>query len=258
MSRYDCIDFKVSLSPYLDGELPAATRVEADRHLLACRDCRSLLERAERQDSEIRRAAGETGVEELDLPAGFETAVLAALPRPTRRFAWKVPAEAGRWGWFAAAACLAVAVGALSLRTPEPAAPTALPASSAVAWPFLPGAVISGDDAHTLFASSIVLEAIEELPFEDAAARERLRQIALYDDLLPRLSMLAAKIDPAARREIEAARAAIFVLLRDEGSPSDSSNSSAAWSSLQEDLRLLDLPRGLIRLSAEADTRRSL
>jgi hypothetical protein len=111
---------------------------------------------------------------------------------------------------------------------------------------------------HALHATGILLGAIEEMPFEDAAARERLRQIALYDDLLDRLSVLSRKLDPAARRDVEAARSALFVLLRDDGAAADSSVESAKWSALQEDLRMIELPKALERLSAESDIRVSL
>ena len=111
---------------------------------------------------------------------------------------------------------------------------------------------------HALHATGILLGAIEEMPFEDAAARERLRQIALYDNLLERLSTLGSKLDPAARRDLEAARSALFVLLRDDGAAADSEVESAKWSALQEDLRMLELPKALERLSAESDARLSL
>jgi hypothetical protein len=96
------------------------------------------------------------------------------------------------------------------------------------------------------------------MPFEDAAARERLRQIALYDNLLQRLTVLGTKLDPAARRDLDAARSALFVLLRDDGAAADSAVESAKWSALQEDLRMLELPKALERLTAESDARLSL
>lgn len=268
MNRFECVDFKVSLSPYLDGELDRETRTAADRHLLECRACRDLLDRAERQDAAVRESfgAGELGAEPL--PAGFERAVFAAI-------AGKPIAAAGRRGvvarlqaagWPLAAAAsvaLAVTVTAVLVRPAAPVLTTSLPAATGVpapvnSWPFLPSATISSEDVHALHATGILLGAIEEMPFEDAAARERLRQIALYDNLLERLSVLGSKLDPAARRDLEAARSALFVLLRDDGAAADSVVESAKWSALQEDLRLLELPKALERLSAESDTRLSL
>jgi anti-sigma factor RsiW len=79
MSRFECVDFKVSLSPYLDGELDRDTRTRADRHLLECRACRDLLERAERQDAAVRVAFTGDDLETAPLPAGFERSVFAAI-----------------------------------------------------------------------------------------------------------------------------------------------------------------------------------
>jgi hypothetical protein len=268
MSRFECVDFKVSLSPYLDGELDRDTRTRADRHLLECRECRNLLERAERQDASFREAFAGDELETGPLPAGFERSVFAAIegrPTGTAR-AGGALARLRSAGWpLAAAASVALAVTATSfLRTPPTApVPMGVPAATGgpaamPAWPFLASARISGDDVHALHATGILLGAIEEMPFEDAAARERLRQIALYDDLLDRLSVLSQKLDPAARRDVDAARSALFVLLRDDGAAADSSVESAKWSALQEDLRMLELPKALERLSAISDIRLTL
>lgn len=267
MSRFECVDFKVSLSPYLDGELDRETRTRADRHLLECRGCRDLLERAERQDAAVRLAFDGRDLEVEPLPEGFERAVFASIAgRPAVAGRVGILARIQSAGWPLAAAAsvaLAVTITAVLVR-PEPASvPVSRPAATGApapvnSWPFLPSATISGDDVHALHATGILLGAIEEMPFEDAAARERLRQIALYDNLLARLSVLASKLDPAARRDVEAARSALFVLLRDDGAAADSSVESAKWSALQEDLRLLELPKALERLSVESDTRLAL
>jgi len=268
MSRFECVDFKVSLSPYLDGELDRDTRTRADRHLLECRPCRDLLERAERQDAEVRRAFDPSSLETAPLPAGFERAVFAAIERSapaTTPHGRGAIARFSSWGWPAAAAA-AMALSVVWWRDVPPTtvvAPVSVPAVTGDsvatnAWPFLPSATISGDDVHALHATGILLGAIEEMPFEDAAARERLRQIARYDVLLDRLTVLSSKLDPAARRDVDAARSALFVLLRDGSAAADSPVESATWSSLQEDLRMLELPKALERLSAESEVRLSL
>lgn len=266
MSRFECVDFKVSLSPYLDGELDRDTRTRADRHLLECRACRDLLERAERQDAAVRVAFAGDDLEIEPLPAGFERSVFAAIEGKPAAASRGPLARLRSSGWpLAAAAAVALAVTATALLVPARPGPVPLSVPTATggpaaapAWPFLPSARISGDDVHALHATGILLGAIEEMPFEDAAARERLRQIALYDDLLDRLSVLSRKLDPAARRDVEAARSALFVLLRDDGAAADSSVESAKWSALQEDLRMIELPKALERLSAESDIRVSL
>jgi len=266
MNRFECIDLKVNLSAYLDGELFREVRTDADRHLLECRACRDLLERAERQDAAIRDAYGAGDLEIEPLPAGFEREVLAAVGERAETSRPAILARLQAFGWpLAAAASVAIAVTLTAyLGKPDVASlPTSVPAATNLpapvnAWPFLPSATISSEDVHALHATGILLGAIEEMPFEDAAARERLRQIALYDNLLQRLKELGAKLDPAARRDLEAARSALFVLLRDDGAAADSVVESAKWSALQEDLRMLELPKALERLSAETDARLSL
>lgn len=266
MNRFECVDLKVNLSAYLDGELFHEVRTDADRHLLECRACRDLLERAERQDAAIRDAFGAGELETAPLPAGFERAVLAAVEERSGALRPGILARLQAFGWpLAAAASVTIAVTLTSfLGRPDPASlPKSVPAATNLpapvnSWPFLPSATISSEDVHALHATGILLGAIEEMPFEDAAARERLRQIALYDNLLQRLQELGSKLDPAARRDLEAARSALFVLLRDDGAAADSAVESAKWSALQEDLRMLELPRALERLSAESDARLSL
>ena len=266
MNRFECVDFKVSLSPYLDGELAREVRTDADRHLLECRACRDLLELAERQDAAIRDAYGAGELETEPLPAGFERAVLDAIAGRPANVRPGILARLHAFGWpLATAASVAVAVTLTSamLRLEPAAVPMGVPAATGLpapvnSWPFLPSATISSEDVHALHATGILLGAIEEMPFEDAAARERLRQIALYDNLLQRLTVLGTKLDPAARRDLDAARSALFVLLRDDGAAADSAVESAKWSALQEDLRMLELPKALERLSAESDIRVSL
>ncbi len=94
------------LSALVDDQVDAQTRHLAERHLTSCNACRTMLDEAEALDDLMARDSDAlTGGPVL--PAGFEAAVIerALLERPTVRrslVTWT--------GWFAAAACLTLAV----------------------------------------------------------------------------------------------------------------------------------------------------
>ncbi|MBL9148014.1 MAG: zf-HC2 domain-containing protein [Phycisphaerae bacterium] len=273
MSRYDCIDFKVSLSAYLDGEGSPDARAAADRHLLECRPCRDLLEQAERNDAIIRRLcemdadAAESLGSGLPLPRGFEEAVLARTRRRSR-VAWHRVYQS--FGLLSAAAAIALAtalyfvVQANRDGAGRDSQTTVSETTTEDGWEALrddiygpprpprdllaranPRAVLplTRDDLQALNVAAATVEAIIATPFEDLAARDRLRRTSEYDELLDRLGRVRTKVDPAGRRIIDAARASFFQLERDRPE-------LELWNQLQDDLRLMNLPESLDEIAA--------
>ncbi len=271
----DCVDFKVILSPYIDGELAAETRFAADRHLIECGNCRSLLERAESNDEAIRgiclrdpefaqQIAGPIG-----LPAEFESEVLSRVQR-RRTIQWQ--RMRGSLGLLAAAAALALGAALWTIwptqtgngdrsgsGTSEPVndgdfeqldprlhgPPTLLhPREFARSSPAL-----NSDELQSLHGTAILLQSIAATPFEDIAARTQLRQMSVYDELIERLGAIQPRFDTIDRRTIAAARAVLFELQREHVD-------LAAWNTLQDDLRAYELARDLevIASSAESHT----
>ena len=82
----DCNALKALLSPYLDDELTRDERLRADAHLVACGGCRTLVERAEALDEELRAkfaddladADAEFAANPIDI-AAFQARVLEAI-----------------------------------------------------------------------------------------------------------------------------------------------------------------------------------
>lgn len=271
----DCVDFKVMLSPYLDGELASEARFAADRHLIECRDCRGLLERAEANDETIRElcqrdpAYAQHVAGPADLPQEFERAVLG---RINRRQAVHWRRMRGSLGLLAAAAAVALAA---ALWTIWPSGRkdgefqngnerVDLPGSNGEWEPLANGLHgppmrvaqdaprsipnLSPDDTQALHATSLLLEEVLVTPFENIATRSRLREMAIYDELIDRLGQIQPHLDSITRRHIAAARAALFELQREHLDVGE-------WNDLQDDLRSLQLIRELEDLAAEADRR---
>lgn len=105
MKHMDCQDIKALLSALVDDEVDASTRHRAERHLAGCAACRRLLDEAESLDKLV---AGESAaLVGSALPAGFEATVIERAAQQ-RQGARRVLVT---WtGWFAAAACLILAV----------------------------------------------------------------------------------------------------------------------------------------------------
>jgi hypothetical protein len=281
----DCVGFKVMLSAYLDGELASAQRFDADRHLLECTACRDLLERAEATDDAIRaicerspelRAAT---VGEIGLPEAFESEVLE---RVRRRSAMRWRRFSSSIGLLATAAAVGLAAivwwvgvgdrgsdrssysgsdrGGRGNLVNETAAlppewmdlgpgvfgpPTALSIDRRLGRS-LPKLTL--DELQVVHGAAVLLEAIRTTPFENVAARERLRQIAIYDELLLRLGDVAPRFDMVERRHLGAARSIVMELLRPE-------SDVARWNTLQEDLRAFDLAGELEAIVTAVDAR---
>lgn len=74
MKRFECADFQAVLSGFLDGVIDGATAHEAEVHLNECADCRSVVERAEAIDGDVRRSMD--GLD--DWPAALEDRIMTA------------------------------------------------------------------------------------------------------------------------------------------------------------------------------------
>lgn len=113
----DCTDMKALLSAYIDDEMDGPTRHLAERHLADCEQCRALVNEAEGLDGLIALDSHERATT-ARLPESFVDEVLArtAYAQP--------PREGSRWamwtGWFAAAACLALAAALWWTDIPAP------------------------------------------------------------------------------------------------------------------------------------------
>ncbi len=278
----DCVDFKVLLSPYIDGELGADARFAADRHLIECRACRELLERAEANDAAIRLACEreprllESVLATAALPDGFERSVLdrAGL---RRTIAWR--RTRGSLALLATAAALALA-GALWVIWPaqqgngreadgrsliirdgdglagygdvEPldpqlhGPPKALRVREASSRSM---PTLTVDEAQCLHNTALLIESIVATPFENVAARGRLREMAIYDELAERLAAIQHRFDTIDRRFIAASRAVLLELQREH-------LDLAAWNALQDDLRGFELARQLEILATSSDAHR--
>ncbi|MDZ4829319.1 MAG: zf-HC2 domain-containing protein [Phycisphaerae bacterium] len=275
MARYDCTDFKVMLSAYLDGEIEMAERTNADRHLIECTSCRALLESAERTDSAIRLLAARDPVfaekvaEAIPLPSSFEQGVFDRTRRRRQMHSLRLYRSLGLLATAASivlGAALFVVVRASRDRSVD--APSNLVNDGE--WETLPEdvqgppqpprdstraveprAIIMLSDAETqaLHTSATTIASIVNTPFEDVAARDRLVQIVVYDDLVERLGAIRSKVNPIARRQVDATRATLFQLLRDRPEVE-------LWSQMQEDLRLLELSAMLESLADDSELRR--
>lgn len=263
----DCLDLKVRLSAYLDGELAGNERLGVDRHLLECPGCRDLLERAEALDAEIRTLAANESVTDTALPTTFADDVFRrvrggrASHRAARR-AWFLRSYGQSLGLLAAAASLAVVASIAFVRLASDPQRSGEPTDErsfvnddgvfealeegvhgpprpryAIA-PLRSAPVLSRDEAQAVLNAAQIIRAIEETPFEEVLVRERLRQTARYDELLERLGDVESKLDPFDRRTVAAARSILLQLQRDECE-------FPGWALLRSDLRELDVPAEL-------------
>lgn len=103
----NCHQARDLLSPYIDGELPAAERAHLEQHLEQCEDCRSEL-------AELQALVDALGsLPEEPLPAGFGEALHGRLtrrswwPRLARLLPSRVPSHPA-WAHALAVACLVV------------------------------------------------------------------------------------------------------------------------------------------------------
>lgn len=102
----DCIDLRAILSGFIDGELDADRRHEAERHLVGCEACRARVSRAESIDLLLREAAARWG-REAPLPEPVIERVLSRTVADLRTL--RRMRRVALFGWLAAAAALGLA-----------------------------------------------------------------------------------------------------------------------------------------------------
>jgi hypothetical protein len=274
IASHDCLDLKVRLSAYLDGELADDDRLCVDRHLLECRACRDLLERAEALDAEVGTLAVDESAPAPALPSAFADEVLSRIRggrgslRAARR-AWFLRSYGQSLGLLAAAASIAVVASIAFVRlayepqrAAEPTETRSLVSDDAIFESLADGVygpprpryaiaqlrsapALSRDEAQALLSAAQILRAVAETPFEEVLVRERLRQAARYDELLERLGEIEPKLDPFDRRTVAAAKMILLQLQRDECE-------FAGWTLLREDLRQVDVPTELDAMASRS------
>ncbi|MDI9403300.1 MAG: zf-HC2 domain-containing protein [Limnohabitans sp.] len=261
VSGMDCDAFKATLSAYIDDELARSERFQADTHLIACANCRGLVERAEEMDRTLREEfaadledvgdAVNAAIEAAG-SAAMEAAVFARIGAENRR-RW-MPRVA-----IAAAVVAVVGVGVVLLRaaeSPQPLAPagvgvfarstSAQPSALApVARPTTQAtllAALSPDDRQALYATSVLLGAARKTAFGDLARRSELRETARYDELVDRLNEVLPKLPAEERAAVALARDATERIVSNSESAED-------WQRIQEDVAVQSLDRHVDELS---------
>lgn len=256
----DCNALKASLSAYLDDELTRDERLRADAHLVACGGCRTLVEKAEALDGELRanladdlaEAATELESNPVDL-AALQSRVLASIGQEHRR-TW-LPRIA------AAAAIALVAGGAAwywnSRETPQSLSPAgpgtfvrgnddgasrainpiATPDSRAVRL-----ASLTEDDRQALYATSLILDNARRTAFVDEARRTELRETIRYDELVDRLEDVMVKLPPEEQETVALARDAAARIASAADDP-------RAWVELQQEVERRSLAPSIEMMS---------
>lgn len=269
-TAFDCTDLKALLSAFVDGELPGDIRHDAERHLARCAECRALVTEAEAND---RLLAGALVEGEVPLPDGFEQAVLSLTVDRRRADRWR-----SWLGWMAAAACLALAVTIWFTNRParQQASPADARAASESPRPWngsdapkamLAGLVInevaqyppdqaprpltrtpapaSGDEralpretAEVFEATALLLDMLQQGAADSFADVERVRRIAVYEELLDRLAVAREELPAADRPAVMAVESMLYRIVRGPLSLQDLRD-------LRMDIARLDLPEQL-------------
>lgn len=107
MKTMDCKDIQANLSGLLDDELTPERRHLAERHLVSCELCRTMIDDAERADALVSADVGAWLDESSGLPQGFIDGVLGRTVQSDRRD--RIAGWVAWSGWLAAAASLALA-----------------------------------------------------------------------------------------------------------------------------------------------------
>lgn len=158
----ECTSFEALLDPFVDGELSPEEMARVQSHLDQCPACRAYVDDA----LSIRAALG--GWEETPVPEDFERRVMDAVrahPR-RRRTPWKKVV-------LPLAACFAVAILALPLRTQLLKSPEQAPAPAAQ-MPQTAQAEASAEEAAQAAEADLTPDA--QVPAQEDAAEEQLRQ----------------------------------------------------------------------------------
>jgi anti-sigma factor RsiW len=258
-STLDCLDLQALLSTLLDGALDGDRLHQVERHLAGCDACRRLVGDAEIANDALAAQArldASLGLPEGFEGAVLSRTVYGRGPRLSETLMtwggwlaaaacvilaitiWAmdrrpgVPLETGAGGRVAIAPDAAAAFDTVSIarsftfdESAERAGfrrPEAIPSLSA-SWnpPSAPArrAEVSRDDAETMYATALLMSEIADLDPGDADRLDRVRQIALYDELVPRLAAARQRLgpDPA----LFAAESVVRSVLIDGSAPED-------------------------------------
>ncbi|MCP3903293.1 MAG: zf-HC2 domain-containing protein [Planctomycetes bacterium] len=228
MDTIDCTDIKVLLSGLIDDEVDEQTRYRAERHLAECAACRHTMDEMESLNHLMALEAAEetpaTGALSDDfIGAVLERTVHADAPRR------HIGAWTNWFGWIAAAATVALAATVwvmdqqrLPVERPEFVEATSSGAAPrrATNAPLLVSQIFDGtvpdeispavpilarierDDAETLDMASLLLEMLLDESAETEPNLALIREIAEYDEVLPRLEIARHRIDPDDRPAI--------------------------------------------------------
>jgi hypothetical protein len=284
----DCTDIKAILSGRVDDELDAASRHQAERHLANCQTCRSVVNEAEGLNALIA-AHAQTLTPLASLPEGFEAAVFSrtvypqALKFHSRRWT--------NWtGWLAAAAVLGLSamIFLMEQRGDNPIIESASRGMMNTGLsPYITGAqhrsktfdgdvtaslashirsasgtstvlrdamtrpTINRDDAETIFATSQLMDMLEQADLGTFADVDRIRRVAEYDNILPRLAEARSNVPESDRPALLAAESLLLRIVR---GPVDMDDLSM----MRDTVARLDLSRQLGALSDTTPTSSSL
>lgn len=247
----DCTDIKAVLSGLVDDEVDRESRHQAERHLATCQACRSLVNEAEGLNALIATHAQMLTPPGVGLPEGFEASVLSrtvyAQGLRVDRRRWT------NWtGWLAAAAVLGLSamIFVLDQRAGNRIGDPNQTQMSATGSPYLTGAqnrsmtfdgdvtaslashikatsgastvlrdamlrpTISRDDAETLYATSQLMDMLEQADLSTFADVDRIRRVAEYDDILPRLAEARSNVAESDRPALLAAESLLIRIVR--------------------------------------------
>jgi phenylpyruvate tautomerase PptA (4-oxalocrotonate tautomerase family) len=242
----ECDALKASLSAYLDDELTREERLRADAHLVSCGSCRTLVERAESLDGQLRAKLAEDVAEASEALASsptdiaaFESRVLAAIghehrrtwvPRLAAAAAVAVAAAGGWWLWNSRETpeSLAPAGPGTFVRggetAPRAIGPVRAPDQRAVRL-----AALTDEDRQALYATSLILDNARRTAFADETRRTELRETVRYDELVDRLEEVAEKLPPDEQQTVALAREVTARI-------AEASDDPRAWVEIQQDV----------------------
>jgi hypothetical protein len=243
----DCNALKASLSAYLDDELSRDERLRADAHLVACGGCRTLVERAESLDVELRAklsadvddAATSLASQPIDV-AALQARIFDAIghehrrtwiPRVAAAAAVAVAAAGGWWLWSSretpeslAPAGPGTFVRGDDRESTRPVNPVDRPDSRSVRL-----ASLTEEDRQALYATSLILDNARRTAFTDQARRTELRETVRYDELVNRLEEVAVKLPPEEQETVALARDVAARIAQAADDP-------RAWVEIQQDV----------------------
>jgi hypothetical protein len=256
----DCNALKASLSAYLDDELTRDERLRADAHLVGCGGCRTLVERAEALDGELRAnlagdlsdAASELATDPVDI-AALQSRVLESIGREHRRtwlpriaIAAGVALAAGgaAWLWNARETPQSLSpagpgtfVRGNDVGAPRPVNTIAAPDARSVQL-----ASLTEEDRQALYATSLILDNARRTAFIDEARRTELRETVRYDELVDRLEEVMVKLPPEEQQTVALARDAAARI-------AEAADDPRAWVEIQQEVERRSLAPSIEMMS---------